>query len=191
MFDQFASPARRRGRPKGSGITTDGPILQEIAALLDPENNGKLQVAAIRQVANHASRRTTRRLQEKWSRLIQELQLGPNEREPFDPVRHKNAALGTRTWISSQALERWEKAGRFGWNMERGAFVNGEHVCKIRRDLEDQLPAEDDLGEATRYLQRFEESGFTWSVRDGVVCVCPPEVVLHRAASPPHTEGSI
>jgi hypothetical protein len=191
MSDQFPSPARRRGRPKGSGITTDGPILREIAARLDPENTAKLPVAAIRQLINHPSRTTTHRLQEKWSLLIQALELGPNEREPFDPARHKNAALKTRTWINSQDIERWEKAGRFGWNIERGAFVNGEYVCKICRDLERELAAEDNPTEVALYRERFASRGFTWSLRDGAVYVCPPMIVPHSAASPPNTQSPI
>lgn len=176
----------RCGRPKGSG-DRDGPALRQITALCTADKTLS-QTAAIKRVIVNKQLvknvadpiNNVRRLRYKLRLLARALHLGPDEEEPFDPARHANAKIGKRTWMNSQDAERWEKAGRAGWMIERGWFGNREHVCKIRRDLQGVLIREDDPAEVTLYLERFVQIGFRFSVGiDGEVSVWPPAIVGH------------
>lgn len=52
--------------------------------------------------------------------------------EQFDPVRHADAANGSRVRINANNAEHWSKISLAGWDQERG-LSNGEWI--MRRDF--------------------------------------------------------
>jgi hypothetical protein len=124
---------RGRGRPKGTGKTSDRDTLREVARLVRADSTLR-PTTAIRRVVENVSSSALRRLQMKWQKdkslyLDEAMDM---EIEKYDPARDDNAPKNALTRADPRDEEIWAKVSLGGWNPILG-LSSGEWI--MRRDF--------------------------------------------------------